>query len=195
MSQPPRRHPVRNPMRDVLQGILRTTRGRADGIKCFGGSTQSFLASLAPLIAFPLVGAGMNLADDGSHLALSGLLAALCGLLAPPVLSYEFARLWGRTAIWPRFATAFNWCQWALPVLAILLMIPLSFALGLGVPDRVAGVIFLLALGLYALWLHWFLARHGLELSAMRAALLVVVVNLGTVLAVLGPRLLNLERG
>jgi hypothetical protein len=182
-------------MQDIVRGILRTARGRADGIKCFGGTVQSFLASLAPLIAFPLVGAGMALVDDGARPALSGFLAALCGLLAPPVLSYEFARLWGRTAVWPRFATAFNWCQWILPVLAIILMIPLSLALGVGLSDRIAGIFLLLALGFYALWLHWFLARRGLEVSGLRAAILVVVVNLGTVLAVLGPRLLGIERG
>ncbi len=52
----------------------------------------------------------------------------------------------------------------------------------------------MLGLGGYALWLHWFLARHGLALSRFRAALLVVVVNLGTALLVLAPRLLALQR-
>jgi hypothetical protein len=47
----------------------------------------------------------------------------------------------------------------------------------------------------YGLWLHWFVARHGLGLGAGRAALLVVGVNLGTIVLVLGPRLLVLAFG
>ena len=43
--------------KSVLIGILRIARGRADGIACFGSSPQAFLSSLAPLLAFPLVGA------------------------------------------------------------------------------------------------------------------------------------------
>ena len=50
--------------------------------------------------------------------AIADLLATVAVLLAPPVLSFEFARLWGRQDHWLRFATAFNWCQWLLPVLA-----------------------------------------------------------------------------
>ena len=38
---------------------------------------------------------------------------------------------------------------------------------------------FFLAVAAYSLWLHWFLARHGLALSRWRAALLVVLVNGG----------------
>jgi hypothetical protein len=56
-------------------------------------------------------------------------------------------------------------------------------------------MLLVLGLGGYGLWLHWFLARHGLQVSGPRAALLVAVVNLGTVLLVIGPRLLALERG
>jgi hypothetical protein len=47
----------------------------------------------------------------------------------------------------------------------------------------------------YGLWLHWFLARHGLGLSRLRAAVMVFGVNIVTVLIVLGPRLLALIDG
>ena len=43
------------------------------------------------------------------------------------------------------------------------------------------------ALGLYSFWLHWFVARHGLELSRWRAVVLVVAVNLVALLLVILP--------
>jgi hypothetical protein len=39
-------------------------------------------------------------------------------------------------------------------------------------------------------WLHWFLARRGLDLSALRAVVLVVAVNAATVAMVVGPLLI-----
>ena len=47
----------------------------------------------------------------------------------------------------------------------------------------------------YGLWLHWFLARHGLGLSGLRAVVMVLGVNLATVALVLGPRMLALALG
>ena len=43
----------------------------------------------------------------------------------------------------------------------------------------------------YGLWLHWFLARHALALTAARAAVLVLVINLGTTLLVTLPQVAN----
>ncbi len=174
----------------IVRGILLLARGRADGLRQFGDTPSAFLASLAPLIAFPLVGAGLMLAHGGGVPALTQLLATFCALLAPPVLSYEPARLWHREVQWLRFATAFNWCQWAIPMLAAVLLTLVYPAL-LGATDtETAGIIVIAAVAGYALWLHWFLARHALMISGLRAALLVLVVNLGTVVLILGPRLL-----
>ena len=89
------------------------------------------------------------------------LLATLCALLAPPVLSYSLARYWGREALWLRFATAFNWCQWAIPAIACLCCWRCSLLIALGVPNDAAGHLWILGLAGYGLWLHWFLARHG----------------------------------
>jgi len=183
---------VRRP--NVLRGIVRIARGRADGLDQFAGTQQGFLTSLAPLIAFPLVGTVLMLLNGGGAPAITDLLATVAVLLAPPVLSYELARLWGRQAYWLRFATAFNWCQWLLPMLASVLLMGLGLLLRTGLSEQTATGALVLALGGYALWLHWFLARHGLALSPFRAAILVVVVNLGTALLVLAPRLLALQR-
>jgi hypothetical protein len=191
MSQPPGARPS---ARSVLVGVWRIAIGRADGVGCFGGTPQSFLASLAPLVAFPLVGGVMMLAGGEARQGATYLLATLCALLTPAVISYELARLWRREAQWLRFATAFNWCQWALPILAAILVILVEQAMTLGANVNASRVALVLTLMTYGFWLHWFLARQALSLSGGRAALFVLGVNLGTVLAIMLPHLLATER-
>ncbi|MFI4982061.1 MAG: hypothetical protein ACHQIO_17070 [Nevskiales bacterium] len=176
----------------ILRGVAQLARGRADGIRQFGESREAFLASLAPLVAFPLVGGILMLLSGGGADALSDLLMTVCALLAPPVLSFEAARLWGREAAWLRFATAFNWCQWAIPVVGSLLLLALGMLTSVGLPRQAAQMLAVVGLASYGLWLHWFLARHGLGLSRTRAALLVFGVNLATVAIVVVPRILAL---
>lgn len=183
------------PRKSILLGLWRVARGRADGIACFDGDVQSFLASLAPLIAFPLVGAGVGLFTEGPRRALTDLAMTLCALLMPAVISYELAKVWRRTDVWARYATAFNWCEWVLPILACLLIIPISVAITMGMGEDAASLALFGCLGAYGLWLHWFLARNALSLTRLRAGILVVLVNLGTVLVVVGPRLLLRELG
>jgi hypothetical protein len=179
----------------VVLGIIRLARGRADGIRQFGATRDAFLASLAPLIALPLVGGVRMLLGGGGLGVLSDLLASLCALVAPPVLSFEIARLWGRQAAWLRFATAFNWCQWAIPLVGGMLVLVLGILAALGLPSVLTWNALLSGLAVYGLWLHWFLARHGLGLSPMRAGLMVFGVNSITVLIVLVPRMLALING
>ena len=179
----------------IALGVMRLARGRADGLQQFGATREAFLGSLAPLIAFPLVGGALMLMGGGGLAALADLLATLCALVAPPVLSFEVARLWGRDALWLRYATAFNWCQWAIPILGSVLMVVLGVMAAFGLPPAIARWMVVLGLVTYGMWLHWFLARHGLGLSGSRAALLVVGVNVVTVLLVLGPRVLLLAVG
>jgi hypothetical protein len=180
---------VRRPRLNVLLGIVRLACGRADGLAQFGDTRQAFIASLLPLIAFPLLGEVL-VAMHGGAASLIDLLATICALLAPPVLSFSFARRWGREALWPRFATAFNWCQWAIPAVAVLLLLGVSLLIALGVPNEAAGHLWILGLAGYGVWLHWFLARRALDLTIGRAVLLVVAVNAGTVAMVVGPILI-----
>jgi hypothetical protein len=176
----------------ILLGIARIARGRADGMQQFGATRDAFLASLAPLVAFPLVGGALMLLDGEGLAALSDLLATLCALIAPLVLSFEVARLWRRQQSWLRFATAFNWCQWVIPVVGSLLLLAFGTLAAFGLPRAAARSGVVLALVAYGLWLHWFLARHGLGLSRFRALLLVFTVNLATAILVVGPRMITL---
>lgn len=179
---------------NILRGIVRVARGKPDGINEFTATTAGFIASLLPLLLFPVLAALRLLSGGHDAAGLADLFASLAVLLAPPVLSYELARLWRREAYWLRFATAFNWCQWLMPALAVVLLIVLSALLHVGLSDDAALALLVFCLAGYGLWLHWFLARHALALSRLRAVLLVLGVNLGTALLVLVPRLLALQR-
>ena len=174
-----------------IVGVARVATGRADGLTRFGGTVQSFLTSLAPLIAFPLAGALIELVRDGVIEALSLILVTLIAQLAPPVISHALAVRWARGPAWLHYATAYNWCYWALPVVAAILMVLFGIATGAGLPGTTGakGVVF--GLGAYSLWLHWFLARHALGLPRGRAALLVVLVNAGTLILAVAPALLG----
>ena len=174
----------------ILIGILRVARGRASGVALFGDTPAAFGASLAPFIALPLVGAVLMFLQSPGLAPAGDLLSAWCAMLAPAVISWELARRWGREAQWLRYATAFNWCTWAVPMFGFALLLVLGIAAHLGMPPDQVGAALPLGLGIYALWLHWFLARHALALPAGRAGLLVLLVNLGTAILVFGPSLL-----
>ena len=74
-----------------------------------------------------------------------------------------------------------------MPVAAIAASLLLGVLVQIGVPTRIGATVLPALLLGYGLWLHWFLARVGLSLSAGRAALLVVLTNLATSLLALGP--------
>jgi hypothetical protein len=175
----------------VLRGFIRLARFRRDGFAYLPGTRQSLLNSMAPLIAFPLVGGGLMLAGGGGLSAVADLFATLVALLAPLVIAHFLAMRWGREAQWVRYAAAFNWCQWALPIAAVLLLLALGIVMRItGISQNAAALAFLGGLLVYGLGLHYFLARNGLELSIGRAIVCVVAMNLGTGLLVLAPRLL-----
>jgi hypothetical protein len=192
MSQhiPPDRKGARPMAMGILVGIFRLATGRADGFARFEPTSQAFMTSLAPLLGLPIVGFLMMLANGLVLAGLSDLLATCCAVLAPPVISHALARAWGREAEWMRFAVAFNWCQWVIPMAMALVLLGAEIAVDVGVPIGVAGALAILLLAGYGLWLHFFLARRGLGLSRGRSALLVLAVNAGTLLLAVGPRLL-----
>lgn len=176
---------------DPIIGVALVALGRADGFARFGSTVPSFLNSLAPLIAFPLAGAVIEVFRDDWLTAVSLLLLTLVAQLAPPVLSHLLAVRWKCEDRWLHYATAYNWCYWAIPIAGALLTVGFALAVGAGLPSTVAAQAVLGGLGLYSLWLNWFVARHALGVSKGRAALLVVAVNAGTALLAIGPALLG----
>lgn len=167
----------------IFQGVVGIVRGDRGALRHFGRTERSFLISLAPIAAFVVIGSQTSLVGGHVTRALTELLASTCALLMPAVVSQWFAERWGLTDRWLRFATAFNWCQFALMVCVLLAVTVGGILLGHGI-----GVMVAFCLGLYALWLHWFLVRHGLGVSSGRAAGVVVCVHIATTLVILIPR-------
>ncbi len=183
--------PSRVPHDRLLGAIARLVAFNPAGFDAIEASPAGFLASLAPLLAFTLVGAGAELVVMGWRVGLDDGLQMLCVLLGQPVISHLYARLWHREAFWLRYATAMNWCQLALPVvgLGLLLLITLANG-GIGGVDTFA-IVFALLFS-YSVLLNWFLAWRGLALGPWRglAFLFAVTLTLALVLSVpLGLRL------
>ena len=153
----------------ILRGLFMLARGRKTGINEFSGSMDAFTASLAPLIAFPLVGAGISALSGQWAFALLGLFSRICAVLVLPVIIYEFARWTSREALWLRTATALNWSFWMLlPVLFVAAFIAaVVVQFGLAMTQAEIGVLGLA--GVYLLWYHWFIMRAGLGLSGLQA--------------------------
>lgn len=171
-------------------GIARVAIGRVDGLQQFGRTVQAFLGSLAPLLAFPIAGALFELFSAGWLSAVTTVVVSLILQLAPPVIAHALVVRWRREEAWLHYATAYNWCFWVLPLVAAALMVVFGTAVGAGLPVGLAANGVVIGFGLYSLWLNWFLARHGLGLPRGKAAVLVLLVNLGTLLLMVGPSLL-----
>ena len=179
--------PLRHPFTNVLLGILLVARGRAEGLRQFGDTPQSVLAALAPLLAFLLVGVVLGLLGRNRQ-AVTDAIGVAVGLLGPLVLSFELARRWDRAAQWRRFATAFCWCQWAAPMVMAVVLVLMAILMAAGVSGTAAAGTAVAMLFAYGLWLNWFLARHALALTGWRAAAMVAMVNVATVMLILIPQ-------
>ena len=166
----------------VVKGLLLIARGRREGLDCFGATSDAFLAALSPWLAFLLVGALLMVLRKPSTVGGTLVLLSFCALLLPPVLSHLLAGRWQRGALWLRYATATVWCEWLVIFAYAVSLLVVTFLLQLGVPADLAGVAFLGLVACYWLWLHWFLAWRGLELSRARAAILVGSVIAATAL-------------
>lgn len=180
--------PQAAPRRSVARGIWRLARLKREGFGEFAATPQAFLSSLAPLVAFPLVGGVVMLARGYGIAALTDLLATLVLVLCPPVIGAALAQHWGRAAGWLRFAVAFNWTQWAVPVVAMVLLVAVGVLRGVGLSEDQAVTVWLFGIAGYAIALHWFLAREGLGVSRGQAVLFIVAINLGTAAVVMVPR-------
>ena len=176
-----------------IVGVVRVAFGRADGLAQFGATVPAFLSSLAPLLAFPIAGALIEAYRDDWSSALSLLLLTLVAQLSPPVLSHFFAVRFKAEDRWLHYATAYNWCYWAVPMAGALFTLGFALAVSAGLPSVLAARAVLVGIGIYRIWLDWFLARQALGLSRGRTVAMVVLVNLGTAVLAFGPALLGLN--
>ncbi|MCQ8240292.1 hypothetical protein [Rhizosaccharibacter radicis] len=160
----------------VLLGLLLLSRGRRDALRCFEPTRDAFLAALAPWIAFLLVGTALAMSHHPTAVNLLLSLLSLCALLLPPVLTELLARRWKRQDRWLRFATASVWSGWLIMVAYMPALLVMALLLHAGVAQKLAVGVVVTLLGAYWFWLHWFLARHGLEVGRARALLVALLV-------------------
>jgi hypothetical protein len=172
----------------VLRGIARLVRFQADGFANFTATPMGFLNSLAPMLAFPLVSGVILLLGGATRAAMVDVLGSLVGLLGPAVLSHLLAQFWRREAQWLRYVVAYNWCQAAMTLVAVILVVGMVSASHANAALAFLGLI-VMGLAIYWLALSWFMVSRGLDLSWWRAALFVVLLTLGTGVLVLGPRM------
>jgi len=159
--------------RNIFRGIVRLVQFNSEGLREFGDTPQAFFNSLAPLLAFPLVGGARMLLTGSPRLAVANVLISGIALIAPPVISHWFASLWHRESLWLRYATAYNWCQVAIFVPLLVLWLVTAGRLG------AAGPLWVVLPFLYVVVLNGFLAQRALRVSVLRALLLVVGVTVG----------------
>lgn len=170
------RHP-RMPSGNVVRGMYRLAIGDADGLREFGNSTAAFSASIAPLLAFPLVGSVLFGVEGHWLLAASILLSRICGVLAQPVIVEATARRTGRRDSWLVTSTALNWSIWVIfPLIIVGIMVSDGFvSLGVGAP--IAIMLTATMIVVYMLWLQWFILRAGLRIGPWVALLALLVLN------------------
>jgi hypothetical protein len=171
----------------TLRGIVLLACFRSDGLAAFPATAQAFLNSLAPLIAFPLVFGLVAMASSHAGTALGDLLATVVALLTPPVVSHILARAWGREERWLRYAVAFNWCQWCLPLAVAPVLVTLGLVAALAPGAGAAGVLVLLEMVGMMFTLRWFLTRQGVAITPARISLFVLLVNAGVGLLMAAP--------
>jgi hypothetical protein len=166
----------------VAFGLLLAGLGKSAGFAQFGGSTEAFLASLAPLLGVLIVLSLVLAWSSPLILALSFFLTAICGLLAPVVIADILCRLWQRQDRWARYANVLNCTQWLWAcALAVLILVQAVFV-SAGASMQVATGGMLVVFLIYVMWFHWFAARHVLDLSAAKALLMMLAVVFGTLL-------------
>lgn len=175
----------------LFTAVTKLARFKPEGFAAFSATSQGLLNSLAPLVAFPLVGGIGELAQGNLGTGITDLLATAVALLTPLVVTEFLATRWGRGDQWLRFAVASNWCQWVLPAGAMCIVMGfwVLAQIGLGLGSGVVGGA-IVALIMYGIALHWFLARQGLGLSRGRATLMVLAADITTGALVMLPRLL-----
>lgn len=178
------------PVAAGLQAALLLAWGRAEGLILVGAPAGALVAArrsfwamafcLPALLCLELLGQrGTEApASPGRDLALRFLGFAI-GWLLFALASHRVAVLTGRTALWPRYITLYNWCNVVQYLMLVVALVPGL----LGLPDIIGTTAWLVALG-WALWLEWFMTGLALAVpGAMAAALVALDVFIGLLVA------------
>jgi hypothetical protein len=177
---------------NVLRGMFLLARGRAAGLEEFGNSTNALAASVAPLIAFPLVGSVLLAVNGDPKIAVLAFISRMCVVMALGLVTYEFAHIWHRDEQWLRTVTALNWSFWILIPVLLIAGICGAVLVSAGIAEKTAEDVMIGVIGAYLLWYHWFTVRNGLRIGLWAALLLVIVTNIIVGLLAMGPDLISM---
>ncbi|MCW8308304.1 hypothetical protein AruPA_14790 [Acidiphilium sp. PA] len=169
---------VRLPEGNIVRGLFRLARGDGGGIREFGNTTEAFSASIAPLLAFPLVSAVLFGLTGHWLLAVVMLLSRVCGVLLQPVMTELVARYRASRATWLVTSTALNWSIWLLIPLTLIGGIVSTGLVSLGIDGRYAVIGSLCGSFLYLLWVQCLIMRAGLRLTWLFAVPIVIGMNI-----------------
>lgn len=163
-----------------LHAALLLARGRGDALALLTAgdervmAARSFWAAALCLPAFVclhlLDWTENGMSPEPAHGFALDLMGYVVGWLGFALLSRQLAMRLGRERLWPRFLTAWNWCN----VVQYLMLVVAALPSLLGAPDIVTEAIWLIAMG-WALWLEWFAAKLTLEIGGLSAAGIVTV--------------------
>jgi hypothetical protein len=163
---------------NIVRGVFRLARGDAGGIADFPNSETGFSASLAPLVAFPLVTGGLIASSGHYRLAALIFLARICTVLIPPLIIEFAAQITRKRMTWLLTATALNWSFWlVLPLMLVAQMIA-ALLLRAGVPVEAAIDAAVLTLAFYGLWFQWFTIRAGLRVRWWQALIIAIAMDI-----------------
>ncbi len=163
----------------MLLGLSLLGRGKREGLSHFDASPQGFLASLAPWVAFALVDGFITILNGRPAEGVLESEILLCFVLSPPVVSEALSLAWRRDAHWLRYVTASTWCEWLMPFIFAVGWIVASLLVTAGLSSKAAMLVFVAGVVAYWCWLHFFLGRTALDLSRLRACLLVAALVVG----------------
>ncbi len=166
--------------RGRAEGLLLLNRRPDDAMALAARSFWAMALAIPGFVALHLIdwAASGDGAWNGRDFA-ADLLGYIIGWLAFALISHRIATVIGRAALWPRFITAWNWCN----VLQYFMLVVGSLPALLGLPDWLVQTCWLVATG-WALWLEYFTTRVALALPRGAAIGMVLVdVVLGVALA------------
>jgi hypothetical protein len=175
----------------IIRGLFMLARGEKAGIREFGDDLDSFTSSLAPLVAFPLVWAGITALSGQWESALVAFLAQICAVLALPVIVHAYAARTNREELWLRTVVAMNWSLWVAIPAALLVGLLGGLLEGAGLPAGLVGHAAMAGLLLYMLWLQWFIFSAGLGTGTLEGFALLVTCGLAQALFAITPMALG----
>jgi hypothetical protein len=155
-----------------LQAAMLLAQGRPEGLRYvepgLAGARRSFWAAAICLPIFAALRvADWTAAAMPGHLGVADVLGYVVGWAAYALLTRPVVAWLGRTQHWPRFVTAWNWCN----VVQYVLLLAAAVPGWLGAPEWTRQAAALIAIG-WAIWLEWYAARLTLEVGPFAAAAL-----------------------